>query len=288
MPLPPEEPPIARGKPPTKANSKAPLPARRPTSAQRAAPQASPGTRWAIIAASAAGILVAVGLLVFALSGGSESALLVIAEPREGVQIAVDGMAFPNGQVVTPFPEGEHELVVSGTGYKSATQHIHVGGRSTFQVRLVPEAPAPAPEPAPAPPAPHEAAPPEPSAPEPPAEATPAKEKAHAAEPAETKKPRAERPPDVKTSRTTTTRPAEAASKKKKTGTLACTSNPLGAEVIIDGRPTGRRTPVPFGSAIELPVGKHKLTLKAGTQSVTATIEIREGEVTTIRNAVLQ
>ena len=88
----------------------------------------------------------------------------------------------------------------------------------------------------------------------------------------------------------TTARPTDVAAsgKKKKTGTLACTSTPLGADIIIDGRSTGRRTPVPFGSAIELPAGKHKLTLKAGSRSVTATIEIREGEVTTIRNAALQ
>jgi outer membrane biosynthesis protein TonB len=244
-----------------------------------------------VIGASAVALLVVVGLLVLALSGGSESALLVIAEPREFAKISVDGLAFPNGQVVTPFSDGDHEVVVSASGYKTTKQRIRVSGRSTIQIRLVQEEPpAPTPEPPrPAPP-PNEppVAPPESPTPTPtPHETTPSV----GSEPTPAEKPGApiDRPPEVKSPHTTGTHSADTpgSSKKKKTGTLACRSDPSGAEIFIDGRSTGRRTPVPVGSAIELPVGKHKLTLKSGSKSFTETVEIREGEVT-VRSGVLR
>ena len=46
------------------------------------------------------------------------------------------------------------------------------------------------------------------------------------------------------------------------TGKLACSSDPVDAEVIIDGKPTGRRTPVPKGQEIELPFGRHKVVFR--------------------------
>ena len=48
----------------------------------------------------------------------------------------------------------------------------------------------------------------------------------------------------------------------KGVGKLICTSDPVDAEVIIDGKATGRRTPVPRSQPIELPFGKHKVVFR--------------------------
>jgi eukaryotic-like serine/threonine-protein kinase len=45
-------------------------------------------------------------------------------------------------------------------------------------------------------------------------------------------------------------------------GKVAFTSKPIGAELWIDGKDTGRKTPVPQPSALELPLGKHKVVFK--------------------------
>lgn len=50
-------------------------------------------------------------------------------------------------------------------------------------------------------------------------------------------------------------------------GKLICTSDPVDAEVIIDGKPTGRRTPVPRSQPIELPFGKHTVAFRRGGKS---------------------
>ncbi len=55
--------------------------------------------------------------------------------------------------------------------------------------------------------------------------------------------------------------------KGKGVGKLACNSNPVGAEVFIDGKPTGKKTPVSKQNAIELPLGKHKLVFKLDGKS---------------------
>jgi hypothetical protein len=52
-----------------------------------------------------------------------------------------------------------------------------------------------------------------------------------------------------------------------KLGKLTCTSDPVGAEVIIDGKPTGRRTPVPRGQELELPFGKHRIVFRIDGRS---------------------
>lgn len=53
----------------------------------------------------------------------------------------------------------------------------------------------------------------------------------------------------------------------KAVGKLICTSDPVDAEVIIDGKPTGRRTPVPRSQPIELPFGKHQIVFRLGGKS---------------------
>ncbi len=45
-------------------------------------------------------------------------------------------------------------------------------------------------------------------------------------------------------------------------GKIACGSNPMGAEVWVDGKNSGRKTPVPKSQPLELPVGKHKVIFK--------------------------
>jgi hypothetical protein len=58
---------------------------------------------------------------------------------------------------------------------------------------------------------------------------------------------------------------------------LACTSNPVGAEVLIDGRPTGRTTPIPRSQALELPVGAHRIAFRLkGSSSVTLDFTLSE------------
>ncbi|MBX7114070.1 MAG: protein kinase [Myxococcaceae bacterium] len=48
----------------------------------------------------------------------------------------------------------------------------------------------------------------------------------------------------------------------KAKGKFACSTKPPGAEVIINGKPTGQNTPIALSNALELPVGKHKVTFK--------------------------
>ncbi len=45
-------------------------------------------------------------------------------------------------------------------------------------------------------------------------------------------------------------------------GKLACASKPAGAEVWVDGKNTGKKTPVAISSALELAAGKHKVVFK--------------------------
>lgn len=69
--------------------------------------------------------------------------------------------------------------------------------------------------------------------------------------------------------------PAPAAAKAK--GKFACSTKPPGAEVFINGKPTGQNTPIALSNALELPVGKHKVTFKLEGK-VTGPIEINVTE----------
>lgn len=72
-------------------------------------------------------------------------------------------------------------------------------------------------------------------------------------------------------------------------GRLACSSNPAGAEVYVDNRPTGRQTPIPIGNPLELSVGNHKVVFKVGGRSsAPQAVEIKENEVSTLRNVPIQ
>src|SRR5690606_40879283 len=50
-------------------------------------------------------------------------------------------------------------------------------------------------------------------------------------------------------------------------GRLALSSNPSGAEIYIDGRNTGRKTPVGLSSALSVPVGEHTVVFKLDGKS---------------------
>lgn len=50
-------------------------------------------------------------------------------------------------------------------------------------------------------------------------------------------------------------------------GKVAFASKPTGAEVWVDGKNTGKKTPVPQPQALELSVGKHKAVFKLDGKS---------------------
>jgi serine/threonine protein kinase len=63
----------------------------------------------------------------------------------------------------------------------------------------------------------------------------------------------------------------------KATGRAAFASIPVGAEVWIDGKSTGKKTNIPQAQALELPVGKHKVVFKLdGKSSAPVEFEITE------------
>jgi hypothetical protein len=49
-------------------------------------------------------------------------------------------------------------------------------------------------------------------------------------------------------------------------GKLVCTTTPPGAEVLVDGRSTGKTTPISRAHAIELPLGMHTVVFRLGGQ----------------------
>jgi hypothetical protein len=66
----------------------------------------------------------------------------------------------------------------------------------------------------------------------------------------------------------------------KAKGKFACATKPLGAEVWVDGKNTGEKTPISLSKAIDLAVGKHKVLFKLnGKTSGPHEITVNEGEV---------
>jgi eukaryotic-like serine/threonine-protein kinase len=60
-------------------------------------------------------------------------------------------------------------------------------------------------------------------------------------------------------------------------------SNPVGAEVFVDGKSTGRKTPILPKEPLELSAGKHKLTFKlGGKMSPPVEVVVTEGENSTL------
>jgi hypothetical protein len=60
-------------------------------------------------------------------------------------------------------------------------------------------------------------------------------------------------------------------------------SNPVGAEVFVEGKSTGRKTPILPKEPLELSAGKHKLTFKlGGKMSPPVEVVVTEGENSTL------
>ncbi len=113
-------------------------------------------------------------------------------------------------------------------------------------------------------------------------------EKEHVADrqPEKEKPPEKERPPERERPEKKPVEVAkpEKASAKGAKGKLACASKPAGAEVWVDGRNTGKRTPVAISSALELSVGKHKVIFKLnGKASPPQEVVITDGEVSILK-----
>ncbi|MBX7098475.1 MAG: protein kinase [Myxococcaceae bacterium] len=78
--------------------------------------------------------------------------------------------------------------------------------------------------------------------------------------------------------------PQPAVNSKAK-GRLACNSKPTGAEIWVDGKNTGKKTPLPISSALELSAGKHKVIFKlSGKQSPAQDIVVSDGETAILKN----
>ncbi len=70
---------------------------------------------------------------------------------------------------------------------------------------------------------------------------------------------------------------------KEDGGTLEIRTNPKGAEVLVNGNPTGKKTPVKTSS----PVGKYTITLRLeGYKPVTRSIEVTKGKATGIEETL--
>ncbi|MBL8957970.1 MAG: protein kinase [Myxococcaceae bacterium] len=123
----------------------------------------------------------------------------------------------------------------------------------------------------------------------------PAPKKEETAPPKETKPvaekpaPKKEEAPPPKKEEAPPPKKAEEAPKKeeapakkggKAKGKFACATKPLGAEVWVDGKNTGEKTPISLSKAIDLPVGKHKVLFKLnGKQSGPHEINVEEDQV---------
>ncbi|HYX93071.1 MAG TPA: serine/threonine-protein kinase, partial [Myxococcaceae bacterium] len=102
------------------------------------------------------------------------------------------------------------------------------------------------------------------------------------------------RPPanSAERERDSSRRSGTAQSRKKAvtaTGGLACSTRPAGAEVLVDGKPTGRVTPVALGNPVMVPVGNRVIQFKmAGKKSAARMVEIKAGEVARLVNVPLE
>jgi eukaryotic-like serine/threonine-protein kinase len=79
--------------------------------------------------------------------------------------------------------------------------------------------------------------------------------------------------------------PRKAASAK---GRLACSTRPAGAQVWVDGRNTGRQTPIALGNPLMLPVGTRQVVFKLnGRQSAPTAVTIAADSVAKLINVPL-
>ncbi len=85
----------------------------------------------------------------------------------------------------------------------------------------------------------------------------------------------------------TVTKASSKASSAK--GKLACSSRPLGAQIWVNGKYTGRDTPAGLGSPLVLPVGSHTVIFKIGSkQSKPQQVDITEGGMAKLVNVPIE
>jgi hypothetical protein len=86
-----------------------------------------------------------------------------------------------------------------------------------------------------------------------------------------------------------TTTPPPAKPSRVAKGKLACSSRPLGAQIWVDGKYTGRDTPAALGNPLLLPVGSHSVVFKMdGKQSKPQTVNITEGGIAKLVNIPIE
>ncbi len=71
--------------------------------------------------------------------------------------------------------------------------------------------------------------------------------------------------------------PAASWAEEEAMGLVVFASKPMGAEIVIDEKPTGKKTPIPQPLALRLPVGKHTVVFTlAGKSTAPQEFELTE------------
>jgi serine/threonine protein kinase len=191
--------------------------------------------------------------------------LLVDGEPRGMLPAVVEGLS----------PSRQHSYEVTKDGRETASGVVEGKGGETVElaVNLARTQPPP-PEPKPSPIPVREQPAPKPVQ-KPPLERAPkpAPEKP-VAEKVLPEKPRPPEPPKTVAA----------------TGTLICSSRPMGAQVWVDNRNTGRQTNIPKSNPLVLPAGTHTVLFKFedGRASAPQTVQISEGQESRLINVEIQ
>ncbi|MCP3145155.1 serine/threonine-protein kinase [Pyxidicoccus xibeiensis] len=72
-------------------------------------------------------------------------------------------------------------------------------------------------------------------------------------------------------------------------GKFACSTKPAGADILVDGKKTGRQTPVPLSSPLMLPVGNRKVSFKLnGKTTKPVVVAITEDGVAKLLNVPIE
>ncbi|RKH02942.1 protein kinase [Corallococcus sp. CA047B] len=174
-------------------------------------------------------------------------------EGQDGAEISVDGKSLgkvPGARLADLEIGKTYSFTAKREGFKPFTGQFKSSGDAEVKVAFKLEA---VPEPTPTPEAP---TPPKPKPPKPaPVVATPTQPK----------------PP----------KPAPS----NAVGKFACSTSPAGAQIWVDGKNTGRVSPVPLGNPLSLPVGKRKVVFKLnGKSTKPQVVTIEEGNVAKLIN----
>ncbi len=100
----------------------------------------------------------------------------------------------------------------------------------------------------------------------------------------------APRPPPPEREKPRVVEKAQPAPKKElKLGKFACSTKPPGAQIWVDGKNTGRQTPVALGSPLMLPVGQRKIVFKLDGKATKAQmVSVTEDGVAKLVNVPIE